>query len=77
MGALAEEAGPLLDRQGRLVVDLAGVRFIGPAGLLLLRRLAERGLKLRRPSPFVQLLLRQHGLDRHVETNEAGKAGFA
>ncbi|NKB69091.1 MAG: hypothetical protein GKR89_18640 [Candidatus Latescibacteria bacterium] len=77
VGALAEEVGPLLDRQGALTLDLAGVRFIGPSGLLLLRRLCQCGLRLRRPSRFVLLLMRQHGLDRYVETNEAGKAGFA
>ena len=66
VGILAEEAGPLAAKAPGLVLDLAGVRTLDAAGLLLLRQWSER-LTLQRPSRYVSLLLRQYGLEGCVE----------
>ncbi len=47
----------------RLVLDLAGVRFIDAEGIALLRRWVNRGVVLRNSSYFVQNLLQAHGLE--------------
>lgn len=66
VGTLAEEAGPLAAGTPGFVLDLAGVRTVDTAGLLLLRQWSGR-LTLLRPSRHVSLLLRQYGLEGCVE----------
>ena len=46
----------------RLVLDLAGVRFIDATGIALLRGWRSEGLVLRRPSRFIGALLDRQGL---------------
>lgn len=66
--ALLEQEGERhLQRATRLVLDLEGVRFIDPSGVALLQRWAGERLALRRPSPFVQLVLEKHGLAALLE----------
>ena len=71
VGTLAEEAGPLAADVSCLVFDLAGVRTVDTAGLLLLGQWSQR-LTLRHPSRYVSLLLRQYGLEGCVEGTEEG-----
>lgn len=59
---LEEEGTRLLEEAERLVLELAGVKFIDQPGLELLKRWTGRRLVLRDASPFVQALLEQHGL---------------
>ena len=68
---LLEEAGVLIGegqrwlRQGRrLVLDLAGLQAIGPAGLVVLQcwQMAGKPVVLRGGSRVLQALLRFHGL---------------
>ncbi|MBI4531910.1 MAG: STAS domain-containing protein [Candidatus Latescibacteria bacterium] len=59
---LAAEGDRQLQQTERLVLDLAGVRFIDDAGIRLLRRWSGERLELRGGSPFVQVLLEAHGL---------------
>ena len=69
-GWLAGADVALLEREGRrhlqegkrLVLDLKGVKFIDPTGMDLLQQWAGAQLVLRGGSPFVQLLLKDHGL---------------
>lgn len=66
---LAETCGGALERGARLILDLEGVRFIDDAGLTLLQRWAEQGLRLHRASDFVGQLLAAYGL-RCQETGD-------
>ena len=69
-GAIAEEGVGLLAeavqtwwRPGRqLVLELAEVDFIDPAGLALLRTWSQQGLELRGASLYVRYLLQRWGL---------------
>ena len=75
VGTLAEEVGPLAADVPTLVFDLAGVRTVDTACLLLLGQWSRR-LRLRHPSRYVSLLLRQYGLERCVEgAGEEPRAG--
>jgi ABC-type transporter Mla MlaB component len=59
--ALLEEEGRRWLGQGqRLVLELAGVRFLDRAGLALLKEWWEMGVQLRGGSVFVQTSLREH-----------------
>jgi len=51
-----------MEAHTQLVLDLAGVRFIDPAGLDLLARWAAQGLALRGGSLFIRALLARRGL---------------
>ena len=70
-GRLGGEDVHLLEREGGcylretkcLVLELEGIRFIDQAGIDLLRRWSGERLELRNASPFVQTLLKSHGLD--------------
>ena len=60
---LAAEGACHFQRNRRLVLDLAGVRFIDAGGIDLLRRWVDRGVELHGGSYFVQNLLQAHGLE--------------
>lgn len=61
--ALLEEEGERrLEEAGRLVLDLDGVKHIGPGGIALLRRWSGERLALRAGAMFMQQLLKTHGL---------------
>jgi anti-anti-sigma regulatory factor len=61
--ALLEEEGTRLLRESeRLVLDLKGVRFIDRDGIDLLKRWAGDRLVLHGASPFLHVLLKEHGL---------------
>ena len=49
-------------RRAELVVDLAGVRVVDPAGLSLLEAWSGEGLVLRNASRYIRALLGKHGL---------------
>ncbi|GEM_PF-421561 len=57
---LEQEGSRYLRDAGRLVLDLAGVRFIDEAGIALLQRWSKNYLVLRSGSPFVRALLAAH-----------------
>ena len=59
---LAAEGEGHLRETERLVLELTGVEFIDSAGIELLQAWAAKGMVLRGGSPFVQVLLREHGL---------------
>lgn len=59
---LEQEGTRLLGETQRLVLDLKGVRFIDEAGIALLQRWSGERLVLRGGSPFIQALLKAHGL---------------
>lgn len=59
---LETEGTCLLQQTRRLVLELQGVRFFDRAGIALLQRWSGPRLVLRGASPFVQVLLTQHGL---------------
>jgi anti-anti-sigma regulatory factor len=59
---LEQEGRPWLDQGRRLVLDLAGVRFIDRAGLDLLAGWTGPLLGLRGGSPFVRVQLQRRGL---------------
>lgn len=61
--ALLEEEGKRrLEEVERLVLDLDGVKYIGPAGVALLRRWSGGRVRLRAGAMFMQTLLKTHGL---------------
>ena len=59
---LEEEVERRLKEAGRLVLDLDGVKLIGPAGIALLRSWSGERLALRAEAMFMQQLLKTHGL---------------
>lgn len=69
-GWVDEESVALLEEEGerrlgeaeRLVLDLDGVKHLGPAGVALLRRWSGERLVLRAETLFMQQLLKTHGL---------------
>lgn len=69
-GAIAEPDVGLLAEAGRaglhpgrqLVLDIEGVEFIDPAGLVLLRAWSGQGLVIRGASLYVRYLLQNQGL---------------
>ena len=75
VGTLAEEGGALAVNTPWLVLDLAGVRSVDAASMLLMRQWSDR-LTLRQPSQYVLLLLRQYGLAGcvHAAEEESGTA---
>lgn len=60
---LKAEGERWLPQKDRLVLDLAGVRFVDTAGLSLLRDWSGERMVLRGASRFVRALLERHGLD--------------
>ena len=63
VGVLEQEGGRWLQGGQRLVLDLAGVKFIDAAGLALLEDWSGGALVLRRGSWFIRRLLQTHGLE--------------
>ncbi len=69
-GQLTQDEAAVLEQEGtnwyreteRLVLDLTGIKVIDGCGLALLKRWVGERLELRGGSPFIQLLLRTHGL---------------
>ncbi len=59
---LKAEGERWLSQKDRLILDLAGVRFIDAAGLSLLQGWRGEGLVLRGASRFIVALLKWHGL---------------
>ena len=59
---LKAEGERWLPHKERLVLDLAGVRFIDAAGIALLRGWRGEGLVLRGASRFIGALLERQGL---------------
>ena len=57
----AEGEGHLL-KTARLVLEITEVKFIDQAGIQLLQRWARKRLVLQGGAPFVQALLKEHGL---------------
>lgn len=57
----AEGEGYLLQTE-RLVLEITEVKFIDQAGIQLLQRWARKRLVLQGGAPFVQALLKEHGL---------------
>lgn len=70
-GRVAEAEVKVLEQEGsqhlrqvhRLVLDLEGVKYIDRAGIALLQRWAGERLALRGGSPFVRMMLQEHGLN--------------
>lgn len=59
---LKEEGERHLQQAERLVLDLDGVKHIGPAGVVLLRRWTGERLVLRAETLFMRQLLKTYGL---------------
>ncbi|MBI2505211.1 MAG: STAS domain-containing protein [Candidatus Latescibacteria bacterium] len=59
---LAAEGEGHLQQTERLVLEIDEVKFIDHAGIQLLQRWARKRLVLQGGSPFVQVLLKEHGL---------------
>jgi RNA polymerase sigma-70 factor (ECF subfamily) len=60
--------------EGRLVLDVSGVRFVDTAGARLLRDLEQRGASLTGRSPFLNQLLEQVGAGDEDPPGGAGEA---
>jgi anti-anti-sigma regulatory factor len=56
---LAKACLPLLGLPARLVLDLAGVKFIDDAGVEVVRALLRRNVRVRGCSPLVANLLKE------------------
>ena len=61
-GELVEEGVAELEKvvssyAGEIVVDLSELRFADPSAIRTLLAIADNGVELRRPSPYIRLLL--------------------
>ena len=59
---LRQTCGPALERGGRLVLDIRGVRSIDDDGVSLLTSWVGRGATLRRPSAYIRQFLAGRGI---------------
>ncbi|NKB66942.1 MAG: hypothetical protein GKR89_07775 [Candidatus Latescibacteria bacterium] len=59
---LARTGTPLLRHDRVLVLDLIGLQAIDQAGVALLQTWSKQNLRLQGASPYIQLLLKRHGL---------------